>query len=53
MRWIAPQTKWRLPCQLVQLVGACFVNTCDRAHYGPICGFLVFKLQIAIDPFAL
>ena len=29
------------------------INVCGRAHRGPVYGFLVFWLQIAIEPFAL
>ena len=29
------------------------INVCDRAHRGPVCSFLMFWLQIAIQPFAL
>ena len=29
------------------------INVRGRTHGGPVCGFLVFWLQIAIEPFAL
>ena len=25
---------------------------CGRAHRGPVCGFLVYWLQVAVEPFA-
>ena len=28
-------------------------NICGRVHRGPVCGFLVVWLQVAIEPFAL
>ena len=31
----------------------CILNVCSRAHRGLVCGFLVFRPQIAIEPFAL
>ena len=29
------------------------INVCGRAYRDPVCGFLVFSLQITIEPFAL
>ena len=41
------------PSQSVSDSRCLTVNVCGWAHRGPGCGFLVFWLQIAIEPFAL
>ena len=34
--------------------GQCLTtNVCGCTHHGPVCGLLVFWLQVAIEPFAL
>ena len=52
-RCVGLQTKWRLPSQSVSDDRCLAISVCGRVHRGHICGFLVFWLQIAIEPFAL
>ena len=49
-RWVGTQTKWRLPPQSVSAGCRLTIIVWGR---GPICGFLGFWLQIAIEPFVL
>ena len=51
-RWVGPQTKWRLPPQSVSEGWCLTINVFGRTHRGPVCGSLVFWLQIAIEHFA-
>ena len=44
-------TELRLPLQSVS--EGWTINVCWRAHHGPVCGFLVFSLQVSTYPFAL
>ena len=50
-QWVGPQTKWQLPLQPDLYGWHLTINVCARAHSGSACGFLVFWLQIATDPF--
>ena len=50
--WVGPQTKLRLSPRSVS-DSRCLISVCGRAHRASVCGFLVFWLQIAIEPFAL
>ena len=50
-QWVGPQTRWRLPLQSISDGPCLTTNVCGRAYHGPVCGLLVFWLQIAIEPF--
>ena len=45
--------KWRPPTQSVLDGWHLNIKVCNRASRGPVCGFLVFWLQIVIEAFAL
>ena len=47
------QTKWRLSPQSVSDGCRLTMNVCGRTHRGLVCGFLVFWIHIASEPFAL
>ena len=52
-RWVGAQTKWRLPSKSVSDGWCLTINVCGWAYRSPVCGFLVFWLQMAIELFAL
>ena len=52
-RWVGFQTKRQLLPRSVSDGRRLTINVYIRAHHGPVCGFLVFWLQLTIGPFAL
>ena len=52
-RWVGPQTKSRIPPQSGLDSQRLTISFCGLAHRGHVCGFLVFWLQVAIEPFTL
>ena len=47
--------RWDNQCNMVcciQMAQTDIGIVCCRAHHGPVCGFLVFLLQITSEPFA-
>ena len=52
-RRVGPQTKRRLLPQSVTDGWRLTINVCSRTHCGPVCDFLVFRLQIVIELFIL
>ena len=52
-QWVGPQTKWLFPPQSVSDSWRLNYIVCGWAHRGLVCGFLVFRLQIANGPLAL
>ena len=52
-RWVCPQTKGQIPPVSIA-DGRCLIETVSgRAHRGPVCGLLVFLLQMDIESCAL
>ena len=51
--FISPQTKLRLPPQSVSDCRCLTIKICGEDHRGHVCGFLMFWLQIACEPFTL